>query len=243
MSISRPVLYEYFDDTSGVLLRQYRRSGQQGASANVGYNRELFCSNFLERVLPPKLTIRPGEIWDSQGNKSGQLELIILREDAASLEYGGADAYLVEGVFAVIEVKSKLTREKLAEAVTALKRVRNLAPAGGFTGLSRGPVHSRPLCCVFAYEGATWQTLLKEEAQGVVDLICVLSRGILVAKGHRIQWESDAPFQAVNGRAAALGLLYYHLISYSTSFLGLAPRLEPYFEPLAGWRVSGEARE
>jgi len=106
----RPVLYDYFKKSADVLLAEYERTKEQEASANIGYNRELFCNKFLSRVLPPRLTVRHGEIWDSQGNKTGQLDVVILRDDTPSLTFGEADAFLAEGVFAVIEVKSNLTK-------------------------------------------------------------------------------------------------------------------------------------
>jgi hypothetical protein len=122
----RPVLYDYFKDSSGVLLAQYNRSKGQEASANLGYNRELFCNEFLSHVLLPRLRNYRGEIWDSQGNRTGQLDLIIIRDDAPILTFGGADTILAEGVFAVIEVKSNLTKVKLIEAINTLRRVRDL---------------------------------------------------------------------------------------------------------------------
>jgi hypothetical protein len=240
--MKRPILYPYFEKTTNLLLADYRRSKEQAASANVGFNRELFCREFLQRVLPPKLSVRHGEIWDSQGNRTGQLEIIILRDDAASLEFGGADVYLAEGVFAVIEVKSKLTRDKLQEAVTALKRVRNLTP-GGPSGFILGPTLRRPLACVVAYEGASWDTLLKEELGGVPDLICILNRGILIAAGHLLRWDDGKPYRWANSRAAALGLLYFHLVKYSASFLSLGLALEPYFEPFDEWGDSQDTRQ
>ena len=237
--IKRPILYEYFRDSADVLLAEYERSKGQEAAANIGYNRELFCNKFLARVLPPRLTLRRGEIWDSQGNRTGQLDTVILRDDTPSLTFGEADTYLAEGVFGVVEVKSNLTTAKLQEALTTLKRVKSLNPTGGGAMITSGPVLSRALRCVFAYEGASWETLLQElikpENNDVADLICVLNRGALIAKGLLLNWEGDAPFLRCDGRAASLAWLYFHLVSYSTSFMGRSLSIVQYFEPLNGW--------
>ena len=158
----RPILYDYFKKSADILLAEYERTKEQQASANIGYNRELFCNNFLSRVLPPRLTVRRGEIWDSEGRKTGQLDVVILRDDTPSLTFGEADAFLAEGVFGVIEVKSNLTKAKLQEALTTLRRVKSLKLLGGGAMITAGPVLDRPLRCIFAYEGATWQTLLQE---------------------------------------------------------------------------------
>lgn len=236
----RPILYDYFKKSADVLLAQYERTKEQQASANIGYNRELFCNNFLSRVLPPRLMIRRGEIWDAEGRKTGQLDVVILRDDTPSLTFGEADAFLVEGVLGVIEVKSNLTKEKLQESLTTLKRVKSLKELGGVRTLAAGPVLKRPLRCIFAYEGATWQTLLQElskpENNDVADLICILKRGAIISRGLLLQWEDNTPFYVCDGKAASLAWLYFHLVSYSTSLLGRSLTIVPYFEPLNGWR-------
>jgi hypothetical protein len=239
----RPILYDYFRDSTNVLLAEYERSKGQEASANIGYNRELFCNKFLSCVLPPRLTVRRGEIWDSRGNRTGQLDVVILREDTPSLTFGEADAFLAEGVFGVIEVKSNLTTTKLEEALTTLKRVKALSLSGGGAIITAGPVLNRPLRCVFAYEGATWGTLLQELAKPenatVLDLICILNSGALISCGLLLNWEGDAPFYICEGKAASLAWLYFHLVSYSTSFMGRTLSIVQYFEPLNGWGDSG----
>ena len=235
----RPVLYDYFKKSADVLLAEYERTKEQEASANIGYNRELFCNKFLSRVLPPRLTVRHGEIWDSQGNKTGQLDVVILRDDTPSLTFGEADAFLAEGVFAVIEVKSNLTKTELQEALTTLKRVKSLKLLGGGAMITAGSVLNRPLRCIFAYEGATFQTLVQElsrhENKDVADLICILERGAIISQGLLLKWEDNTPFYVCNGKAASLAWLYFHLVSYSTSFLGRALTISHYFEPLNGW--------
>jgi len=236
----KPILYDYFKKSADVLLALYERSKDQEASANIGSNRELFCNNFLSRVLPPRLTVRQGgEIWDSQGNRTGQLDVIILRDDTPSLTYGKSDTFLAEGVFGIIEVKSNLTKTKLQEELTKLSRVKALTPLGGGARITSGPVLNRPLRCIFAYEGATWKTLVQELAKpeniAMTDLICILNRGALISRGLILGWEGDAPFCVSEGRAASLAWLYYHLVSYSTSFMGRALSIDKYFEPLNGW--------
>jgi len=244
--VKRPILYDYFKKSADVLLAEYERSKIQEASANLGYNRELFCNKFLSRVLPPRLTLRQGEVWDSQGNQTGQLEIIILRDDTPSLTFGGVDTYLAEGVFGVVEVKSNLSRTELQEALSTLKRVKLLSLTGGGATITAGPVLSRALRCVFAYEGATWETLLEElgkpDNSDVVDIISVLNQGALISKGLILSWESGAPFYRCDGKAAALAWLYFHLVSYSTSFLGRSLRIAQYFEPLNGWADTGGSR-
>jgi len=236
----RPILYDYFKKSADVLLAEYERTKEQQASANIGYNRELFYNKFLSRVLPPRLTVRRGEIWDSEGRKTGQLDLVILRDDTPSLTFGEADAFLAEGVFGVIEVKSNLTKAKLQEALTTLRRVKSSKLLGGGAMITAGSVLNRPLRCIFVYEGATWQTLLQElskpENYDVADLICILKQGAIISQGLLLKWEGNIPFYICDGKTASLAWIYFYLVSYSTSFLGRSLSIKHYFEPLNGWR-------
>lgn len=235
---NRPVLFGYFESTAKVLLAEYERSKHQNASSNLGRNRELFCKEFLSKVLPTKLSVKSGEIWDSLKNKTGQQDVIILRDDAPALHIGSDDIYLAEGTFGVVEVKSNLTREKLKEAGTGLSKVKDLKINSG-TVISSGAKIDRPLRMVFAYEGATWETLLDEintnNWEDLFDLICILNRGVLIKKGGLLNWKNEHKFSVITGKAASLGFMYFYLISYGSSFLGRNLVLNPYFEPLNFW--------
>lgn len=235
---NKPILFDYFKSTAEVLLDNYKRSKIQNASTNLGINRENFIKYFLSKVLPPKLSIKSGEVWDSDGNKTGQLDIIILRDDAPALDIGTEDIFLAEGVFSVIEVKSDLTSEKLEQAANTLAKVQRLN-IKSHASISSGPILERPLRIVFAYEGASWDTLLKviesNNWQELFDLVCILNSGVLIKKGRLLSWDSKEEFSLVSGIAASLGFMYLYLVSYSTSFLGRVLNLTPYFEPFNKW--------
>ena len=241
--MNRPILFEYFKSSADVLLAEFQRSRHQEASANLALNREMLCSNFLSKVLPPRLTLKNGgEIWDSHNNRTGQLDTVIIRDDCPSLTFGEgqADTYIAEGVFSVIETKSNLNREKLQEALKTLERVKSLELQSGGTSAYIGPRPlKRPLRCVFAYESVGWDTLFDElakpENSDIADLICILDRGALIARGLILDQAGESPFLQSPGKAAALAWLYFHLITYSTQFVAHSLNLVPYFEPLNGW--------
>jgi len=239
-----PVLYPYFDRTAGHLLSQYERSKLQRSSSSIGDNREMFVNEFLSKVLPPRLQVRQrGEIWDSQHNKTGELDIVVLRDDAPSLQFGGErEVFLAEGVFAVVEVKSNLTREKLKDALSTLRRVHSLNLSGAHPAMSVGMTLDRPLRCVFAYEGATWETLIDEldkpDGSGVADSVSVLGRGILVSSAlsqASPQREGKTRYELVEGRAASLAWLYYVLVSFATTFMARVLSIAGYFEPAEWW--------
>jgi hypothetical protein len=244
---NKPLLYDYFETSANLLLSEYERSKLQQASTNMGNNRELFCNMFLSRVLPARLMVCKGEIWDGQGHKTGQLDTIIVRDDTPSLAFGESNTYLAEGVFGVIEVKSNLSRQKLREAVETLKPVTSLVTYQEGLSILGGPpetILERPLRCVFAYEGATWETLIdeieKQSGWDVIDMLCVLNRGALVRNGLFFRWGDDVLFGIFKGKAAALGILYFFLATYATSFIARNVSVRPYFEPFVGWSEDGK---
>ena len=112
-NMNKSILYDYFDSIANELLSEFESSRLQKSSQDIGDNRESFINNFLKDCLPTKFHFGKGEIWDNKENKTGQLDIIIVREDAPKLYFGSRNAYLGEGVFAVIEVKSNLTRKIL----------------------------------------------------------------------------------------------------------------------------------
>jgi hypothetical protein len=240
---SRPMLYPYFDDTAKVLMAEFQRSSQQNADVNLGKNRENFCSNFLEKVLPPRLSVRKGgEIWDSKGNKTGQQDIIVIRDDCPCLHVGSEEIYLAEGVFAAIEVKSNLTTDKFREAASSLQKVQSLSiqpPPPLFCE----KIH-RPLKIVFSFKGAKFETLFecaKAEAINMeaFDIICILERGLLFRNGLVFGDQPGAPkssdFLVLYGSAGALGYLYLHMVKFGLGFISGLYDISKYFEPLGNW--------
>lgn len=93
----KPVLFNYFRNTSKVLEANYERTTEQYASAKLGKNRESIFNLSLNTVLLPKLKTKSSEIWDCKGIKTGQYGLIIIRDDAPSLDFGSNNSYLADG--------------------------------------------------------------------------------------------------------------------------------------------------
>lgn len=247
---SKPTLLDYFEQKSKTLLSSFELSKQQNASLNLGTNRENFVKDFLKIVLPPRLkNIYDGEIIDKDGKKTGQLDLLIIRDDAPCIDYGGSNSYLAEGVFAVIEIKSHLDKVKLIEAKNTLGKVSILSV--NQSSIIMGGNHiGRPLRIVFAYSGSGLDTLSEnltdENAFDVFDLICVLDKGVIISKGRLLhvfdKQNNNQPIEQnfiINGDASALGFLYYYLVQYGTSFSVGSISIENYFQPLDKWGTIG----
>lgn len=247
--MKKPILYDYFDNEAKKLLSEYNTTKLLKSSEDKGKNREIFLNSFLDACLPNRLSVEEGEIWDKKGYKTGQIDTIITRDDCPSLRFGRENehinAYLAEGIFAVIEVKSRLNKEKLIEAGNKLIEVSNLKVDFGIT-MRVGLQCDRPLRLVFAYEGATWKTIeneiIRRNWESLFDLICILNRGALInafedKKVNRLfkDVKNESPFLTASGKASSLGFLYYFLINYGATFLARTLDVHSYFEPISYW--------
>lgn len=84
----------------------------------LGDAREALIGGVLSRIVPSAYDTGSGEIVDSYGGRSRQIDIVISRRDAPSLLLpSGSRLYLVESVVATIEVKSLLYEEGLTEAL------------------------------------------------------------------------------------------------------------------------------
>lgn len=242
--MDKPILYKYFKDKANELLSQYHTSSNQVASDNLGKNRENFLNSFLKKSLPPRLKVVSGELIDSENNHTGQIDTIIIRDDCPSLDFGNENSYLVEGVFATLEIKSTLNKETLAKAVNSLLKVSKLTvpePSIKFGGYYL----NRPLRILFSYTGIKFGKIVEHinenNWQEVFDLICVLDQGVIARKGKLLftfDLESGENLNQdifVNSSAGSLGILYYYLVQYGSSFSIITPNFQKYFEPLHNW--------
>lgn len=95
----------------------------------IGSAREEIIRQVLFKILPPQFEIGTGEIIDSGGARSKQIDIVIARKDFPALALpSGAKIFLIESVLATIEVKSTLTKQSLHEALDNCASVARLIP-------------------------------------------------------------------------------------------------------------------
>lgn len=101
---------------------------------NRGTSVESAVREFLSKHTARHLTIGTGEVIDSAGTRSGQVDVVIANSDQPLLSpMHEPGLYLVEGVAAAGEVKSKLTTQQLENAIAAgikFKALQNSHNAG-----------------------------------------------------------------------------------------------------------------
>jgi hypothetical protein len=95
-------------------LRAAHDGGRTMSSASKGNERELFVEVFLKNVLPRGYRFGTGDITDTHGHRTGQVDLVIEHSTTPSFPLVGTAIprlYLAEGVAAAIEVKSDLSSQ------------------------------------------------------------------------------------------------------------------------------------
>ena len=102
-------------------------SGKSMTAPTKGQERELFIRDCLSLMLPPGVRFGTGEIVDTWGNTSGQMDIVLEFPFFPSLALAeqGPRLCFAEGVGAVIEVKSDIQKD-WSSAVSQAQQVRKL---------------------------------------------------------------------------------------------------------------------
>jgi hypothetical protein len=156
-------------------------------TSSRGAEREAFVRDFLGNVLPPLFRFGTGDATDASGRRSGQLDIVVEYPFSPSLPgaFGGSTnrLYLADGIAAVIEVKSNVSRQWNE----ALQTAAQLAPLQRSIsiGMTMGdpPSDNIPLF-IAGYTG--WKTIgplqrrLSENPQ--ISGILIIDKGLFVSK-------------------------------------------------------------
>jgi hypothetical protein len=91
--------------------------------------RSAFIRGVLEPFLPSSYAIGSGRIIDSIGQSSDPIDIVIYRRDFPRLNLpGSSDVFLYESVLATIEVRTKLIRKTLFDALDTCASIAKLKP-------------------------------------------------------------------------------------------------------------------
>ena len=185
----------------GALRARFAHPGNKGAIAEETFR------EFLREYLPRRLAVGHGEVIDSQGGRSGQVDIVVATDDHPfTFSDDAPGLFLIEGTVGVGEVKSLLTGEELTRTIHASKKVRELKPEIGVGTMAHSNpadlrrFYSSPPYFLFAYESrlslSTIRERLQEEGRqlsspiAMIDAVYVLGRGWVVNFG-----DGDGAFQ------------------------------------------------
>lgn len=95
------------------LKRQAQSAGLLSHGSLVGHVREFLVSNFLKSFLPECVEIGTGRVFDSSGNQSKQIDIVLYDNRCPALRFpSGVGLFPLEGVIATIEIKSSLSSQR-----------------------------------------------------------------------------------------------------------------------------------
>lgn len=192
--------------------------GSAGLStATSGRERELFINLFLRNIFPPHFRFGSGDIADSQGSRTGQLDIVIELPFFPSLPLVGIPEqrlYFVESACAVIEVKSNLKSQWLDVEDTA-SRLGNLMH-GGFTGTAHDTRFGVECVAFIAVGFHGWATAspLKARRKNGVDAILQFDPPFFVAPG-RHSTDPDVVVSGDYALGAMVAVLNEHLMGWT----------------------------
>lgn len=116
-SISQKMMLDFNEITSRI-----NHNGEKGAA------RETVLQNYLRTYIPDKYSFSKGTLIDCNDNQSKQVDIII--HDKYTTPYlvdmESTNVIPIESVYAVIEVKSTLTKEELRKSTQNIRSVKNL---------------------------------------------------------------------------------------------------------------------
>lgn len=159
-------LRDYFEGIAQTFEAQKLTSNAFPNTSDKGQSREEAFLNFLSDNLPRRCeAVRGGFIFDSSGNSSKQIDLIVTNDLTLRFKYfGGKSFNCVEGCYSAVSVKSVLNGK---ECIDSLENLASIPPMPDMTKrinplLSKGPERFQdlPLKVVFAFDGASSETTL-----------------------------------------------------------------------------------
>jgi hypothetical protein len=186
---------EFFGHVEQTMLARFRQAGFIQHPGDKGENRERILRDFLSTHLPKKYGVTKGEIITKGWQHSHAADVIIYDADNCPVLYVEQTAILpIEGVYGIIEVKSRLSKSELLDATGKIESFKHLAPRDLSVIETREyvTVHrpSRPFGIVLGYQldgnslsslAQNWETENKRmhDVNYFANLVSVLGVGLL----------------------------------------------------------------
>jgi len=178
------------------IREQFEHSGSKGT------NGENIVRDFLKYYFSPQYQFGNGEVIDSKGNQSGQIDIVFTNKYHPCIsDYNKPSIFFIEGVSCCCEVKFLLTSSELNKSLRNCEKFKALEPKlDGITTTCTNKedlkrfVHKRPYF-LFCYESQlTLDTVNKNitnyssqhnlEIESQIDGIFLMDRGSIYNLGN-----------------------------------------------------------
>ena len=244
----------HFNAISEILDIYYNSSNRKGInSADIGELCELFVKNFLIDSLDDHYRIyRGGNIVNSSGSKSPQLDIILTNRNTLKL-FGDKGIYPIESVISVFSITSNLTLPKLKKTIQEIGKIPKFNYAFGiekFYGEEfKNKTHEvwkniLPFTCIFGFKGdikETWINTIKSEISQIEDHSLWPSMIVINKKGmfeKQIKKTSDNEMQIkyvytaidkTDQHGFSFSKILFNLYTMSNEQIYVQPKYENYF--------------
>lgn len=227
-SVSKKMSIDFEEITS-----QINHNGEKGNA------REDVLQSYLRGYIPDKYTFSKGTIIDCTDSQSKQVDIIIHDKYITPCLVGmdSTKVIPIECVYAVIEVKSVLTKEELRKSIKNIYSVKKLQK-NTVTGVSYPTAG-----LIFAYDSdSSFNTIYKNlvelsqefEPENRVSCVCVLNKGIIIPiNKHGLNKVSllpslDTVYALMNNEEDSLLLFYLILMQLLTQIQVFPPNMVTY---------------
>ena len=145
-------IQDFFEYEGKVLHGKYASSKSIHHGPTVGEARERFLKEYLQEKLPGRIGIDRGIIISTKSDEqSKQVDLVLYDREKCPMIYNQGDAKLfpVEAVYGAIEVKSRLSKDKLEQGFNNIVSAKDRLMRGR---IARNGQEHYMLGVIFAYE-------------------------------------------------------------------------------------------
>jgi hypothetical protein len=216
-------------------------------SGNKGTTNENNFSDFVRQYLPRKFEIGNGEIIDSHGNRSGQVDIVMVNEyHPFTFTSNKPGLFFIEGVVSAGEIKTTLTTNELENALHNSILYKKLKTNIGIGSLmnadpSKTRYINHPPFFLFCYESQLTLKTIKRNietflAKNSIDNLYSIDAVFILNKGWIINFgDGQEPFKFITSDNTSLpGLVInnsksvlFDLFSYLSATMPNIVRFEP----------------
>jgi len=151
------ILIEHIKNCKQQLKQLSSHAGILEHKGNLGIAREGFINNFLKDNLAEYINYNDGEIFDSEGKRSGQIDIVLHPISSPKLNiHKTTNLFPIETVLAVIEVKSFLDKNQINKILESCREVKSLK---NINKQYKNSLWNLPYI-IFAYDGNKKETIL-----------------------------------------------------------------------------------
>ncbi len=182
------MLHQYFAEITAELLRKSERIRSDFSAHNpsAGSNREALVGDLLREYLPKAFEIGTGLVFANNGQFSNQADLLIVDRLSNAPLYGTSpeSIWLVEAIFALMEVKTQLTPTTIKDSVAKCVRFKSLPRKFGDNFGRQKLAYS--LFILWSFESPTHPVLKDNIAEALKGIPLHLRPDFIVVPGHSI---------------------------------------------------------